>query len=276
MSLFTPLRKKLSNTRPFESAPEFVIEDNRRRRPINTISTEQLHWKHSALLPHEMVRGKTILDLGCCIGATGHWCLSMGATAYTGIEVQETYTKIGKTLLDRYHPGKFTILTASIDEFLSKNDKKYDIVCALGVIYGFTNYYAILEKIAATATNAIVFDNQYHNYLKLGADFCGVNFLDRQGMVLADEDGSLYGRGSRISPQGLMFLMEEFGFRSPSGLLHPESLAPELQTYRLPPTASPAHARYTIRFERIGDKLMSVSQDLAEKKTGTHIPWPKK
>ena len=84
----------------FETAPEFVDEDNRQFRTHNPVTKEQMRNKHEVLFPEHLIKGKTVLDLGSCLGATGHWCLSHGAAHYTGVEVQKEYAALAAKLLD--------------------------------------------------------------------------------------------------------------------------------------------------------------------------------
>ncbi len=119
----------------FDSAPEFIEEDNRRLRVRNPVSKQQMCNKHTALLPEEFVRGKSVLDLGCCMGTTGHWCLSHGATHYTGIEFQAEYAQKAERLLNHYHPGQSTIHQTAIEKWLAQPDlPTFDVVCLLGVV----------------------------------------------------------------------------------------------------------------------------------------------
>lgn len=266
-------RKKPLSGFPFEAAPEFLELDNRRFRPFNPVSFEQMHNKHSALLPEEIVRGKTVLDLGSCLGATGHWCLSMGATHYTGVEVQESYVETARPLFEQYHARKFLLLRTSIEEFLAESNSSYDIVCALGVIYVFTDFYSILKKISSMARETVVIESQFHDYIKLGENFCGVEFRKRQGINLSDENATLIGRGSRLSPKGLSFIMREFGFVSKEGPLKTKPLQNQLDTYQIPPIATPIHARFLMRFVRSEESEETLSENLRKGKTGDRIQW---
>ena len=68
----------------FEIATEFVDYDNRKFRMIhNKTSSEVLQNKFEVQLPIELINDKTILDLGSCLGAAGHYSLTHGAKHYT-------------------------------------------------------------------------------------------------------------------------------------------------------------------------------------------------
>src|SRR5262249_34683995 len=156
------------------------------------ISAAQMNAKHEVLFPEALVRGKTVLDLGCCIGTTGHWCLTLGATSYTGVELQPEYVSIARTLLGKHHPGKFAIHESAIEAWLASADSTYDVVSILGVIYVFSDYYSVLKRIAELARETIVIEGLYHDVARLGLDFCGVAFINAQSINLADQKASLF------------------------------------------------------------------------------------
>lgn len=194
----------------FASAPEFIERDNRTRRTYNPVSAEQMEAKHEALLPESLVSGKSILDIGCGIAATGHWVLSRGATAYIGVEPQAEYASTAELLLEKYHPKRSRIYTQSAQEYFSKDNEPADIVCLFGVLHAFTNPLSLLNAIAPHAKQSIVIEELYANHIS--PNFCGLEFAESEGMNLATQDASLIGRGVRISPKGLAFMLAEVGF----------------------------------------------------------------
>lgn len=261
----------------FDQAPEFVDEDNRRFREENPVSNNLMEAKHEALLPPDMVKGKTVLDLGCCLGATGHWCLSHGAAHYTGVEVQDDYVEGARRLLGKYHPGKFTIEQMGIEKWLdSAGTRQFDIVCMLGVIYVFTDYYSILKACAKVCRDILVIEGMYPDGWAQNKDFRGVVFFDNQGINLADIKGEAVGRGTRISPKGLQWLMPEFGFSSAEGVILPRPITdvPDLYNRPLSPVYNLPHdpsmkskyifVRYLMRFRRTEAVARSVADDLVE------------
>lgn len=257
----------------FANAPEFISRDNRTMRSFNTITMEQMTKRHRALFPDEFVKGKTVLDLGCCLGATGYWCLSAGASRFLGVETQKEYADTGASLLGKYFPkDKAQIIHSSIEDFLDKNEEKFDIVSILGVIYAFVDYYSLLKKIAARAKRSIVIESVYHYTRDLGVDFCGVQFKADQGISLADEFAYLRGKGTRISPNGLRFIMEDFGFKS-DGLIYPEKILQSHDVFnvKFPTTESD---KYLMIFNRVdGPKTKSLSEDLSSVKEGKRTEW---
>lgn len=257
----------------FDTAPEFIDEDNRRFRDWNPISKEQMLAKHEVLLPPDLIIGKTILDLGCCLGTTGHWCLSNGAKHYTGVELQDGYVDLANRLLGKYHPGKFTIHQAPLEKWLSQNQNSlFDIVCLLGVLYAFTDYYSILKASSSLAKEMMAFEGVHAmTKEKYNPNFCGVKFINHQPINLAAQNASVMGRGARVSPKGMDWLMDEFGFRSREGLIHPKMPPDVFNIYSLTDGNSEA-ARYLMRFYRVAGQAQCVSDDL-QKGEGAILPW---
>lgn len=258
----------------FETAPEFVDEDNRRFRTWNPVSKSQMHAKHSALLPEQLINGKTILDLGCCLGATGHWCLSQGAAHYTGVEVQKEYTDIAEPLFARYHAGKYAIHHMSIEEWLAQPQiQRFDIVCLLGVIFAFTDYYSVLKKCAAQAREVLAIESIYPERIPDVQNFCGVEFQDDQAVNLGSSNSSVIGRGTRLSPKGLDWIMRDFGFTSDEGVILPPPVFDIPDIYNRPLNKGQP-VRYLMRFTKTQDVMKNLSEDL-QQGSGKTKPWKK-
>ena len=129
----------------FDQYPDFITTDGRQYRTIPNsykISNQLQTARHQTLLPLELVKGRTILDLGCCVGATGAWVLHHGAKKYTGIDLDQEFVTQSNTNLAKYFSeDKWNVIQSSIEDFLANNNKKYDIIVASGVIYAFINYH---------------------------------------------------------------------------------------------------------------------------------------
>lgn len=239
----------------------------------NPVSKEQMENKHEVMLPPSILQGRTVLDLGCCLGATGHWSLSNGAVHYTGVEVQKTYADTARTLMAKYHPHTATIVQTSIEDFLATNTKQYDIVVVLGVLYVFTDYYSILKKITDCARESVVIESLYPNRKIFNDDFCGVQFFNNQRINLADEEASLYGRGTRLSPKGLTWVMKEFAFESYEGLLVPKPINDGHDVYRITEDPKDEWLRFLLRFHRVAKAKINLSKDLQGAKKGGKASW---
>ena len=56
-------------------APFFASTDERQRRLYNPVTGLTLLGKCAALLPPAVVTGRSVLDLGACLGAMCHWAM---------------------------------------------------------------------------------------------------------------------------------------------------------------------------------------------------------
>jgi 2-polyprenyl-3-methyl-5-hydroxy-6-metoxy-1,4-benzoquinol methylase len=144
----------------FDQYKEFVDCDVRSHRATIRVTTETLDKRCQALLPSWLVKDKTILDLGHCLGAFGHWALSNGAAHYTGVDIQQGFCDTSKELLSKYWTDdKFTIEQSETLEFLNKGNQ-YDIVIASGIIHCYFNSISFLEAIAKCTKEVIVIETQ--------------------------------------------------------------------------------------------------------------------
>lgn len=205
----------------FELHPEFVERDNRNGREHSRVTIESLYNRCVAFLPD--VKGKTILDFGCCVGAMGHWCLENGAKHYTGIEIQEEYAKTAIELLSAYHDSdSFLIKQMDIHKFLESNENFYDIIIFIGVIYVFVNTFEIVEKICKICNEQIVMDSlapvfDYNNHAI-------IEIIEKQKINnAADITQGLVGIGVRPSETAVQLIFSLYGFSNS------ERIIPELE-----------------------------------------------
>jgi len=216
----------------FKKYPEFVDLDVRKLRPHGPISAESLDNRHAVMLPDVIVNDATILDLGSCLGATGHWVLSKGAKHYIGIELQTEQATISQTLMSKYWPdNKFEIYNQSIQEFLddaiSKN-KKYDIVVMIGIIYAFVDHYTLLKKVSQVCEKYIIIDSIYPASMldgKIATDAKIVELIVSQHINHHEERSVYRGMSGRPSPKALELMFDTLGFKNKEDLLFPKPLS---------------------------------------------------
>lgn len=147
----------------FSHYPEFIDTDVRTARPNSgsgyTISYEYQHHRHSVVLPPELVNGKRVLDLGCCVGATGAWVLAHGATKYVGVEIQQQFCNLAKNNLTKYfHPDQWQIYQQSLDEFVTSSTESFDIIVAFGIIYHSVDIVKTIDQMLSVNPTIIVID----------------------------------------------------------------------------------------------------------------------
>ena len=118
---------------------EFLDSDWRKNRPqkygFRMTDQKTLH-KHQRLLPPELVKDKTILDIGSYISQTGDWCLNHGAKKYTGVEMIDEFAVKGIELMQKYHAGEnWNIINSSLEDYFDGHKEKYDIIFCWGVSF---------------------------------------------------------------------------------------------------------------------------------------------
>ena len=96
----------------FQKFPQFIETDVRQHRQIGYgVNANFMSARYEILLPTELVQGKTVLDLGCCVGSAGAWVLDCGAKSYTGVEIQSTMSDLAAQNLAQCYPdSNWTII----------------------------------------------------------------------------------------------------------------------------------------------------------------------
>lgn len=142
----------------FDDQPDFINRDPRMTEgyAIAWTAEEQEH-RYSAWLPPEHVKGKRILDLGCCGAAVGGYVLAHGAAHYTGVEMNDDLHRLSTENMTKYHADKdWRILKISAEEFLNDPKDHYDVVIAAGIIHGVTDCIDFTVKLSTVADVVII------------------------------------------------------------------------------------------------------------------------
>ena len=258
----------------FETASEFIDLDNRRNRNFADTTKESLTKKFNSQLPKRLIAGNSVLDLGSCLGAAGHYSLAVGASHYTGVEIQQYYIETSKELLSKYwSTDKFNIVQQDIEEFLDSyiaQHKKFDYVLASGLIYGFVDVISLIKKICKVARNTVVIDTLTLPYYNKDEN-TGLIALTRRGeMIQADSNvvNQYYGIGSRIDKKALDILMALNSFHD----VEEVQIEPFTDS-KNDPYNSKQHffigdkgfqgpARFTVRYNRTDNGIISVQQQI--------------
>ena len=146
----------------FKEQHEFITLDPRSHRPEQNgsryrVTPEFMFKRHRIILPADLVRGKTVLDLGSCIASTGAWSLTHGATFYQGVEIHEEFANNSKSCLEKYYPqGNWSIAQQSIEEFLESSTEHFDILVASGILYGTEDAVKLLSMFARVADFLVI------------------------------------------------------------------------------------------------------------------------
>lgn len=202
----------------FEQDTEFVDLDPRRLRTRQQVTAESLYKRLLVQIPAPVVENNTILDLGSCLGAAGHFALSTGARHYTGVEVQDYYAETSRALMSKHWPTeKFSIVHQDVEQFLDyaiQAGQRYDTVIASGIVYVFLDAISLLKKISLVTNKFIVVDS-----LNLVSTDKGTIVVRQHGFT-GQVDGkevlnpSYVGTASLISPSALDIIMSALSFKS--------------------------------------------------------------
>jgi SAM-dependent methyltransferase len=223
-------------TNIFVDQPEFISTDPRRNLPVGKrigykITPEVMLLRHQSLLPQKLIDGKRVLDLGCCTGASGAWCLSQGAAFYTGVEINEEFVRQSSICLTKYYDkSKWRIEPSSIDDFLDSREDKFDVIFASGVVHGSADPIKLLTQISKK-TDCVVIES-VHQYALLRRltdatisailkDPQIVSCLENASYITVGTEGMIGGQagkqimvfnGFNPSMGALKFIFNSFGF----------------------------------------------------------------
>ena len=240
----------------FKTQPEWMQQDTRIGRPIvvpspgkpggdslsYNINADFMYDRHRVMLPPELIKDKTILDVGCCMGATGAWALANGARHYTGIDARQKDLELGARIFKKYfQKNQYTLIETWAEKYEPK--EKYDIVIASGVMYGVFDSFDFVKKIANLAQDIIIVDNvhPFNGYRRLFP-----NATDEQRQAVSktlsiiqpserirfnskNEAKSIRISASIISLQALILLMKNVGYRYDDSLY--QSAEKEIEYY---------------------------------------------
>jgi 2-polyprenyl-3-methyl-5-hydroxy-6-metoxy-1,4-benzoquinol methylase len=207
----------------FEDYPEFIDSDPRTSR-LNTQTTYNVDanfqfLRHQQCLPEDMVRGKRVLDLGSCVGASGAWVLSLGAEKYVGVELQETFCqKSIDNLQQRFDRNRWEIHQQNVSEFLKNTTEQFDVVIMFGILYQSIYFEELLlnvvkinpEHILVDGMCALIYvDKSVKEKVK---DIPLIEYVANQGMVSETEGYKYIFNGSRMNAAALKVFFKSNGY----------------------------------------------------------------
>lgn len=271
-------RESVARPGPYDEHPGFYLEDNRQNRTYNPINLEVLDAKYSTLLPEWLVEGKSVLDLGACLGAAGQWALFYGADRYTGVECQHAYASKGKALLGHWGT-RAKLEQGDIQAYLANCPaESFDIVLAAGILYLFMDPKEIVGEMCRVAKHAVIVETNHPRLMRNGfvanPDACLTEYSFDQAVNLDDVDGSLTGIAAvpSVSALDLFFRLNGFNKREP------KLEFPSVAGAAIYMDGSGGNAklplRYAVRYFRAADgkRLRSLQENLPERR-GMVADW---
>jgi len=197
----------------FLDMPDFIERDPRynRRMAIDgaySVNAKVQFVRCSVGIPTQFISGKSVLDLGACVGAVGAWALTNGATKYVGVEIDSEFAKVAEENLTKYFPdAPWKILNQSLESFLGETNEKFDIVIALGVIYSSPNLNDLVKLLADAANEKIIVDSP-KPLAPVAHQRLDINFDDLE--ILEIVDMKFMGRQIKSARPSIKFLSTVF------------------------------------------------------------------
>lgn len=209
----------------FLKYPEFIESDVRKNRSGHfygyNINAGVMFDKHRIILPPELVKGKSVLDLGCCVAAAGAWVLEHGASRYVGVELQPSFVSCARQNLTKYFANSnWSIVESTFNDFFKQNVEKFDIIIACGVIYTTALYQLLIDSMTKIGDVIIIESND--PLLFSSNELSNVHNIENLPITqyvmdhsMVHEDGaSLRVVGARPSTAALGLIFKEYGFTS--------------------------------------------------------------
>lgn len=246
----------------FDSYDEFVTKDPRYGRESTKVTSESLSKRASAILPQHIVKDKTILDLGHCVGAFGHWALSNGASHYTGVDIQKLFCDRSKDLLSKYwSEEKYSVVNSDI---LSLEKKQYDIVVAAGVLHGYFDVISVIKKLSEFDAKYIVVETLHIEETTPKIEFRNHN------MASPTMKYPYSGWTAVIGIKALTMVFAEYGYDVDGDRIFPERILNSHDAYNdHRPNTNDYDAvpnRYILRFKKSKTKSNSLQSAIKDKR----------
>lgn len=122
-----------------------------------------------AMLPPTHIQDLDILDLGSGSGAMGAWALKQGCRSWTGVEIDDAYYHASLSLLaQNFHDHQWQVIQQDALEFLINTDRKWDLVLAAGIIYGYPDSVRFIDACLDRSDWVIIESSQ--PYLEIDQD----------------------------------------------------------------------------------------------------------
>jgi tRNA (cmo5U34)-methyltransferase len=217
----------------FDNHKQFIDCDPRKDRGMPQVNCETMSKRCKATLPTWLIEGKSILDLGSCFGAYGHYALLHGAKHYTGVELQKQFVDKSIELLAQHHTN-FTIKQQDALEFVRESTDQYDIVIASGLIHGYTDVIELIKHISRIAKEHIIIES-------IDIDekiYPKIEFKPYRMVIpkLNDQGNYRYSEGLTpiIGLKAVSFILNECGFTMDGGRIKPEAITSSVDVYNNP------------------------------------------
>ena len=208
----------------FEKFPLFIESDIRSHRPVAyTVTAEFMSVRFDLFFKNIDLTGKSVLDLGCNVGALGAWVLDQGASHYHGVEASKDFCdKATQNLESYFEPCRWKISNQYIEDFIPCLTS-YDIIVASGVIYCFFDPISVIKTLANYCSILIIESAEPTILLPAGLQRFLLNlgylknnpiilFNPEQPVTWKDEQKDIVFNGSRPSSGFFKYYLDLLGF----------------------------------------------------------------
>jgi SAM-dependent methyltransferase len=282
----------LDPSRVFYDQPNLITRDPRKDRYDRyNVNANFMTRRHQALLPANLVQGKSVLDLGCCVANTAGWCFAHGAASYVGVEINSDLCEAAEQNLQEYYPDQpWEIINLSVEDYFEKfGENRYDLIYYGGTIYADFDWigqlqslsrisdYIVLESVQPDiATYVDDKHGSFRQFLKAHPDILHIlentaPFVYLKEVIMFNGDQSnLLNYGSTASMGAFKQQMERLGYKNNTDCNKKlQELIPEWYH----PTG-----RFGIHFYRDGDidtNYLTVKElyENPDKRKKRIVPW---
>ena len=147
----------------------FLVHDTRKSRWAIPYHSECLNARLKVLLTQnqKFIKGKKILDVGSHMGTFAYAALQSGAAFIHGIDSEEKMTVLGKKLFQEMDVAKesYSMEVCDALQYLeSVEEKSFDTVLCLGMLYYTTEPYRLLKLMLRAAKETVILDTFTASY----------------------------------------------------------------------------------------------------------------
>lgn len=142
----------------FEKSNLIHSDPRKDRYDRYNVNPDFMTKRHAALLPGHLIKGKTILDLGCCVAGSAGWFFEHGAIEYVGIEINSELCKLAEQNLTEYYSDRpWKIFNLSIEEYFLKHiEQRYDLIYYGGIIYSNFDWISQLKSLTKISDYIVI------------------------------------------------------------------------------------------------------------------------
>lgn len=256
----------MSRITTYTKFPQFITTDPRINRSGQAYKVDEFFMqdRHDCFFYNYDLTGKTVLDIGCCVGATGAYVLDKGAKFYHGIEYDDILSnQAANNFLNSFDQDQWKIDNDSIENFSKNNNTYYDVVVLSGVIYALFDCIPVLTTLCKN-TNTVIIDGMHPDFLKnIPTDVVNIlnqynlwqGFIENASFIEHNDTymfmhKSIKYNGSKQSFGFIKNFLYMIGFKN-------ANVVNELLKNKIPYHYN-SHNRYGERFERITNQTQGL------------------